>query len=145
MEKALAYYILAIFGVQTIATYYSWYFAIRWLDIPMHIVTGGWVGLAAVHYFACKERSPIRVRNFWGALIVSVGAAAAIGILWEVFEFAIDIATDSYSPLFAPGYLHFDTLKDLIDDMFGAVVALGVAWKISTSLRARCQKKDLKF
>ena len=86
--------------------YLYWYY--RWLDIPMHVLGGAVMAAAVIGV----------LRSFRPITFVLVIAAGAIG--WEVFEYLFHISTGQ------PDYL-WDTLHDIVNDAFGALVVYVVA------------------
>lgn len=115
----LATLICAIAVFQMVAIYWHLYFYIWWLDIPVHVLGGFWVGLfALVSYYAGPWPVPKERSNFF-VFSVSIAAVLSVGLLWEVYEFAVDHAVGDSGGGLA------DTLMDLVDDLLGALLA---AW-----------------
>ncbi len=83
------------------------YWTYRWLDIPMHILGGFALG-SLIIAFLMRHKPGM----FWLLML-----GVAIG--WEVFEVLIGMPRPTDYPL--------DTLKDLIDDGVGALIAYGLA------------------
>lgn len=95
------------------ASYFSWYWIFRWFDIPMHIMGGVFAGYAGmvIYMFKTGRKNPALWVPLLGALIV--------GILWELLEHAYGVAgLDAVN--------RFDTIKDVVDDMMGGVIALAI-------------------
>lgn len=111
--------IFFIFLAQIIVDYWHLYFFIWWLDIPMHILGGFWVALfMLVSYYASPR---IKEKNHSTAFVIAFAVAVtlSVGLFWEIYEFGVSHAVgDSGSGL-------ADTLKDLTDDLIGALLA---AW-----------------
>ena len=121
MKKFILSLLLAIFAAHTLALSLGWYYSMWWFDIPMHIAGGVWV--ASAFFYIARERR-ILPANPIAAFLFCHGIVALIGELWEFYEFLADIYVfHTYTPLAAPGGLHFDTLKDLFDDLVGGSVA----------------------
>lgn len=116
------------------------YTAFWWWDDLLHTISGVLLGLAGfllVYYFNSKfsmNLSPVFV-----ALFV-VAFAVLIGVMWEIFEFTMDIfkgsnmqrwtAPDS-TWLLGKNYQGLglrDTMSDLIVDLIGGLVAGGYAF-----------------
>lgn len=122
MNKKFPFWVLAliicVIGiVNGAADYWHLYFYYRWLDIPMHLVGGMWVGLSAlaIYYFTSfvAEKSHAISRVLW----IAVSSALIIGIGWEAFEWGVDQMT---------GLKHvdvIDTLSDIMNDVIGTLVA----------------------
>ena len=126
MRKILIIFLAIIFGVHIPGLAFGWYYAIPWLDIPMHIAGGAWVGLLFCYIFSTRTRfaDPGRKLPF---LILGLGFVSLIGILWEFYEFLMDIVIfKAYLPLEAPGYILFDTHTDFLNDLIGGAIAIGL-------------------
>lgn len=118
---AVSIVFIAIF--QIVALLSGWYIALRWLDIPMHVVGGAWIAVA-FWYFVCEKSSAIFFRKKWIGVVVGVGIVALVGVFWEIYEFLSDVFVKHSHPLLSePGWIYFDTLKDLFDDVVGALIA----------------------
>jgi hypothetical protein len=109
--------VLFIWGVNLIAEKYHLYYMIWWLDIPMHILGGAWVALLSLYLYnhAPFPRRKDHSTSFVVAAMLS--SALVIGVFWEVFEYSVEHLVK----LNDNGV--FDTLKDLCDDMLGALLA----------------------
>jgi hypothetical protein len=96
------------------AIYLSLFWLLPWYDIPMHILGGFWVSLAvfAVYQYLGKE-----ISTNVNIVFVLLPITLLVGILWEIFEYKTGLAFVSDD-----GYF-FDTVKDLVDDVVGSVVA----------------------
>ncbi len=99
-------YVLAIYKDLF---YYYW-----WFDIPMHFLGGFIAGMASVYYFFIHNQN--RVPTEQKIFFTSVGCALLIGVLWEIFEYYTGLA-------FTIGDYRLDTIKDLLLDIYGALVA----------------------
>jgi hypothetical protein len=105
-------------AVNAAALYWHLYFFLPWLDIPMHLLGGLWVGLFALYWYyhikrGDKDRSALFVAVF------SVAVTMTIGLLWELFEFNLDTIIGFSNHDLA------DTLADLSNDFLGSTLA---AW-----------------
>ena len=101
------------------------YITYRWYDILMHIVGGAWVALL-FFYLAGRFNLPLKNSFFW-TLIAVLGFVALVGILWEFYEYLTDVFILHKYGLGSAQSLWqaFDTLKDLFDDIIGAIIASG--------------------
>ncbi len=107
--------IVAIIGVLDIYFGFgqNYFWTIWWWDILLHVLGGVWAGLLgawAAGFFG------IRV-----TLVRCILCALAIGMGWEVFEYAEGLGGSvfmSYTP---------DTIKDLFDDALGGALAFYLA------------------
>lgn len=119
-SAVLVVIILLLFVVNAVAEYRHLYFFIWWLDIPMHILGGGWVALFGLTTYYASLR--FKEKDYSTAFVVSLAVALAlsIGLAWEIFEFGVGHAVgDSGAGL-------LDTLKDLSDDFLGALLAASI-------------------
>ncbi len=104
-----ALFILAIFSISHFIFELTYlYYEIWWLDIPMHILGGVSFALLFVSVLNLKN---IEIKFSEIILFVFI-----IGILWEIYEYAIHI----YLGKDWNGIL--DTIKDLFDDIIGASI-----------------------
>ena len=117
LSIALAALILFIWLVNIFANEVHLYFLLWWFDIPMHMVGGFWVALTSmvIYYHLGWIHRHDRSASF--VVAAMLGATLVVGILWEVFEFSVEHLVK----LNDNGV--FDTLKDLLDDMIGAMIA----------------------
>ncbi len=121
MDRKFPYWILAALGlllavVNAFAIYHHLFFYIWWLDIPLHLLGGLWIGLLVLAYYAPRFREPDLLSDP-AVLRTAVIAALVVGLFWEVFEFSLDrfIVINTHD-------MH-DTLDDLLNDVIGAVFA----------------------
>ena len=115
----LAALILILFVVQAVAAYRHLYFFIWWLDIPMHLFGGAWVALFCLSSYYASSRIVEKEHSEIFVIVFAVALTFSVGLLWEVYEFGVDHAVGDSSLSLA------DTLKDLVDDLAGALLA---AW-----------------
>lgn len=103
-----------------------WYWRWRWFDKPMHFMGGLLAGLVAIQLFLYfKRRHPKEITGLDLAL-VSIVAAVVIGGLWEFLEFTADklyVAHVELKTLAMVSNSWRDSLKDLLFDLIGSVVA----------------------
>ncbi len=109
---ALAYAAAVIF-LHSVAHYLYLYWTFRWVDIPMHVLGGimaGFFTLIFLRAFKLKETVPYALV---GVLLVGLG--------WEALEL-----------LYKVGVVNFmywaDTVKDIINDTIGGLIAIYI-WK----------------
>ncbi len=112
--KSLFWLVLFISIVNALATVFSWYWRIPWLDMPMHFLGGFWVSSVAMWWFY-SQIIDFKHRNIF---IFSIGVVLIIGSLWEIFGFGIDKFT-----LVSRSDLALDTISDIIFDVIGAIVS----------------------
>ncbi len=110
--------ILLIAILNGAAVYWHLYFHIWWLDIPMHLLGGLWVGLFGLSWYyrsrlpKTKDTTPLFVVVFAVALTMTVGLA------WELFELSAQTFIER-----ADVHDLGDTLADLVNDTLGALTA----------------------
>lgn len=94
-----------------------------WYDVMLHILGGAWIGTLFIYLFAYRWQFFDGKKSFLYSLTVIVGFALLMGVLWELYEFGFDqtIGAKYALPLTQPSL--FDTMKDLLDDILGGVLA----------------------
>ena len=104
-----------IFFTNNVILKFYWYYSIWWLDMLMHFLGGFWVGLFFVYVFYNKN-------TFSKQLLAVIFCVLLFGILWEFFEFFMNvIAHDSFDIL--------DTLSDIFFDLAGGFSAIFYCYK----------------
>jgi hypothetical protein len=102
--------------------YYDWFYSIWWLDTPTHLIGGAWTALFAIYIY--NKYFDFQKNKLIFKLIVILSSVALVGIFWEFYEFIMDvIILKKYLFYNEPGYILFDTLKDLFNDLVGALIA----------------------
>jgi hypothetical protein len=102
--------------------YYDWFYSIWWLDTPMHLIGGAWTALFAIYIY--NKYFDFQKNKLIFKLIVILSSVALVGVFWEFYEFIMDvIILKKYLFYNEPGYVLFDTLKDLFNDLVGALIA----------------------
>jgi hypothetical protein len=136
MKKFLIISLILIALIHIPGTIYKWYYKIWWLDILMHIFGGFWVGLLFLYIieknYDLKNFLFNTNKNIVFLIILTLGFIALIGVLWEFYEFFMDvIILKKYIYNAEPGYILFDTLKDLFNDLIGGLISLTIYLKKS--------------
>ena len=108
--------ILFIAGVHIFAMLNDYYFYFRWLDIPMHMLGGFWIGLVAVTTLQWKQGRAMTIEE---RLAYTFLIAFGIGVFWEFFEYC----SDTLFHLESYVYDAEDTFSDLLNDFIGGTVA----------------------
>jgi len=99
-----------IFLANAAIVKFHWYYTIWWSDMPIHFLSGFWVGLFFFYVFYTRD-------IFTQKLAVVVFCVLLIGISWEVFEFLLNIISkESLNTL--------DTLSDIFFDVSGGLCAI---------------------
>jgi hypothetical protein len=108
--------ILLILVVNVFAIMNDLYFYYWWLDIPMHLLGGFWIGFTALAIIQWKlgRALPLKERFAYAFLL-----AFGIGVLWEMFE----LLSDTSFALEPYVYDATDTFSDLLNDMIGGALA----------------------
>ncbi len=130
LRRNLTFFLLSFFALHSVVSMGGFYRSMSWVDMPVHFLAG--VLSAAVFYWFF-QRFPSHFdasRHFWVTLLMVLGFAALVGILWEFIEFLYDFLIAKYS--FNLDTLQFglrDTLGDLLFDLLGAL-ALAIFVKL---------------
>ena len=103
------------------------YYHFKQIDVPMHIMGGfamGMLGLAIHHQISTRYHN--KTSPWWYHFIFVVGFAMLIGVGWEFYEFILDQTVHVWlqQPLSQPSLAN--TMKDLLDDLIGAVLAFWI-------------------
>lgn len=109
--KHLVWLMFFIFIVNSISWQFSWYYSIWYLDAIMHFLGGFWVGLFFVYFFFKKDPVDLNSRFFFKIFT----AVLAVGVLWEFYEFYLNII--SLTSFDLP-----DTVFDVFFDLLGMLV-----------------------
>jgi hypothetical protein len=101
----------------------DWYVAVAWLDVAVHLVATGLLALlahhAAVRFAALPAPSTAMPRRIaWGAAAFTAAAGTALGVVWEMGEWAGHTWLDDRIQV---GY--DDTIGDLAAGLLGSVLA----------------------
>ena len=114
----------------------DFYYRFWWWDIVLHTTSGfllGIVGWIVLFLLLQTDRLP---RGVGPALVCvfSVTFAVTLGVLWEIFEFAVDSMWPHVNMMSNETGVA-DTMHDLIVDLVGAVVVAGMGWAYSRNGR----------
>lgn len=112
-------YFYCIFSL-VMGSMWNFYDNIVWWDILMHILSGvilGIIGSIILDYYLHKSKvSPVL------RFLFIVGIACIGGVLWEIYEFSIDLFFKLDTQLSKSTGVK-DTMEDLITDIIGGIVA----------------------
>lgn len=116
--KFLFVLIWALALIHMLAEQYYLYWTVRWFDMVTHFLGGAWIGLASiwVWYFSGYVRKPQFPKG--RVLLLAVLSGLVVGVIWEVYEFAVWKVVGRPFP---ENYIG-DTQLDIIMDMCGAYV-----------------------
>ncbi len=107
----------AIGVVYGLMMWFGWHFIIPWIDIPLHIAGGVWVGMMFVLLFGRLFSDTAWSSERYKILIVVISFAAFIGVLWELFEFGVT----EIAGIYFQGDI-VDTMGDFLMDMIGGLI-----------------------
>lgn len=87
----------------------------------MHFLGGLWLGMIFLYFVSPSLE--IKDHKFLIEMLLVVGFAVFVGVLWEFFEFLFDVfvVRGGHLPPAQQGLA--DTMKDLFFDLFGGFVA----------------------
>lgn len=121
------------------------YSRFTWWDSLLHFISGGLialVGFSLVNLLNQHEKINVVMSPFFSA-VFAICFALAVGALWEIAEFSFDSLAGGNSQRYANIYTKedyigqqalFDTMKDLILDLIGAII-IGVVGFFDIKLR----------
>lgn len=121
-----------VFAALFLGEIHRYYERIWWWDIALHASSGlllGLVGFLLVYVLNESERVELHMRPRFVALFAFC-FAVAVGVLWEIFEFAVDqlAGTNMQKPMFNDPSGLTDTMWDLIVDALGALLISLLGW-----------------
>src|SRR5688572_4073915 len=114
----------------------DFYYRFWWWDIVLHTTSGfllGIVGWIVLFLLLQTDRLP-RAIGPGLVCVFSVTFAVTLGVLWEIFEFAVDSMWPEVNMMSNETGVA-DTMHDLIVDLIGAVVVAGMGWAYSRTGR----------
>lgn len=131
MFSALAFAVLlAVLHITALDR--SWYWMYRWFDLVTHFLGGLVIGLMGLYTLLLYQ--PLTSRNEDQTLRQLVGFALLVGIVWEVFEYINDIATEVHYAL--------DTTADLSMAVVATFVAVKAVYRIHDAKISTRQNKS---
>lgn len=114
--------IVLIFVLNTVANIKFLYWELWWFDIMMHFLGGMFVAAASLYlYYHSSYITPLHKGAFF-VLVFSLMAATFIGVLWELFEYSLELIRGEVNSVLFPRLTLSDTLGDLVMDMLGALI-----------------------
>lgn len=124
--------VIFIFSALFLGEVRDYYDLIWWWDIALHTSSGfllGIVGFLLVYVLNENKRVDLQLRPRFVALFAYL-FAVTVGVIWEIFEFAMDnfFGTDMQKSLLGDNSGLTDTMWDLIVDNVGALVISGLGW-----------------
>ena len=115
---------LLVAVLQFVAFKFFFYWTLWWYDVMMHGLGGFLIGSIAAWAYAFELKQRVKLNTFFWI----VGATLLIGILWEVFEYAVGFRL--YDGLYQ-SYIS-DTLSDIGMDIAGALAAFLIFRRLVT-------------
>lgn len=122
---AALFIFLTLFLGSAIDLYYRYW----WWDLVLHAGSGflmGIVGFLAVFLLNQTDRIPKGMSPGFVCLF-AVTFAVFIGVLWEIFEYVMDLLWPSLNMMSQETGVH-DTMNDLIVDTIGAIAVASMGW-----------------
>ncbi|MBP1926610.1 putative membrane protein [Sedimentibacter acidaminivorans] len=119
-------YLYCIFSL-VMGNMWDFYDKIEWWDMLMHILSGiilGNIGNVILN----KNAGKLKITKLLMFLFI-VGIACIGGVVWEIYEFAIDSLFNLDTQL-AKGYGITDTMWDLVMDFLGGV-GIGIYYLVT--------------
>lgn len=119
----ILFFLIFILANLVLALYFNLYYLIWWLDMVHHFLGGLWLAFLLNFYL---KKIGFAVSNLLLLLILFLGFAALVGVLWEFTEFLWDRF------FWHSGFTYFsgiyeDTLSDLFFDLLGGAVGFFLA------------------
>lgn len=125
MQRYLLVLIFLIFVVHVAALWNEIYYTHSWVDIPMHMAGGVFIGLLFYYLFVERHGYLNPNEHPWTFLLLGLGFTALIGVAWEWYEYFSQVYIQHTVVWgLAEPYALFDTLFDLFNDIFGGAVAI---------------------
>lgn len=124
--------VIFVFASLFLGEIYSYYERFWWWDIALHTSSGllmGILGFLLVYLLNENDRVDIDLRPRFVSLFAFL-FAVAVGTLWEIFEFSMDVfvGTDMQKAMLGDTSGLTDTMIDLIVDALGALIISALGW-----------------
>lgn len=137
VQKYLVLTLLMILSLHIPSVIYDWYYNVWWIDTPLHILGGLWLGFLLFYILQKQNLESLFFKNKNLSkenlifVFLYLGFIIIIGVFWEYYEFTVDVLIlKKYPYNLEPGYILFDTLKDLFNDLIGGLLSLIIILKI---------------
>jgi len=124
--------VIFVFSALFLGEVQSYYLRIWWWDIALHTSSGllaGLLGFLLIYVLNESDHVDIYMRPRFVAIFAFM-FAVAVGTLWEIFEFSMDMlaGTDMQKSMFGDPSGLTDTMWDMIVNALGALVISGLGW-----------------
>lgn len=124
--------VIFVFATLFLGEIRSYYERIWWWDMALHASSGLLLAIAGfllVYVLNENERVDLHLRPRFVALFAFL-FAVTVGVLWEIFEFAMDrlFGMQMQKPMLGDPSGLTDTMWDLIVDALGALVISVLGW-----------------
>ena len=124
--------LIFVFAALFLGEIRAFYERFWWWDIALHTSSGlllGIFGFLLVYVLNESDRIDFTMRPRFVALF-AFAFALSVGVLWEIFEFAMDriFGTTMQKPMFGDPSGLTDTMWDLIVDALGAALSTAIGW-----------------
>jgi len=113
-----------LLGVHSIAVATNAYREIIWIDIPIHLLGGLIIGSAFLWYARRWLPEIKRESKRMVFILLLLSWTALWGVSFEFFEFSYDHLLAAPYGLQTAQLGNADTMKDLLDDLLGGLLAL---------------------
>lgn len=125
--------VLFVFAALFLGEIRNYYGRIWWWDMALHTSSGlllGIVGFLLVYVLNESRRIDMYLRPIFVALFAFM-FAISVGVMWEIFEFAMDslFKTNMQKPMLGDPSGLTDTMWDLIVDTLGALIISVLGWR----------------
>ena len=117
---SLVLFLLTIAIVNALAGMHSWYWTMRWFDMPMHFAGGAWLAFFGVWWY--YTRKGLIPSSFATLILVCVSFAVTVGVLWEVYEGIVGLITVGHVNAWR------DTVSDIHLDILGSLFVATAVW-----------------
>ena len=120
---------LLLFLTLYLGSAQDYYYRFWWWDLVLHTGTGflfGIIGFLAIYLLNQTDRIPRSMTPTFVCLF-AVMFSVFIGVLWEIFEYAVDRISPSTNMQSGEEGVR-DTMHDLIVNLAGAIIVAGIGW-----------------
>lgn len=115
--KLFAFWLFAVFGLNTLASHFSLYWLISEFDMFMHFIGGVTAAIFSFWLLYKKYVLWLESGNKWKAFRVTVLMVLVIALLWEIMEFSVQGIFRVKVLADVP-----DSVSDIVMGLLGAVV-----------------------